>query len=366
MKILEVAVKDLQHFLSSPIYNNLKVIPLTPERMLSQLNNPRARADDIVLIVAITDENILAGFIGMLPDKAFGADKTYRFAWNSCWWADPVHGKGIALQLFFKSIHAWKGNYMITDLTEYTRNIVKQTGLFYFTEPKNGVCLKIRSDLALYFQGRNRKWRMLLRLLNLIDWLINGLIKLRLNKWKRKTNGVDIAIQYIPSFDKSDIDFISKMNGNELCRREKTEFEWITTYPWLTHEKGQEWKGKSYPFSWLCRQFKIEYIRFLYNTEIIGLALLTCRDGVYRIPYAYFNHHFEIPCYSSLCRIFIENKATGILTFREGLVKYLINSKFPAIRKKVVIKDLAISKSLSPYHPEHYILQDGDGDVVFT
>jgi len=366
MKLLEIAVKDLQHFFSSPIYNNLQAIPLTPERMLSQANNPRARADDIVLIVAITDDNKLAGFVGMLPDMAFSAETTYRFAWNSCWWVDPVYGKGVALKLFYKSIQTWEGQYMITDLTEYTRKIVKQTGLFYFTEPEKGVYLKIMSDLSLSYQGRIRKRKILLSIFNITDRLLNGFMKARLDKWKGKNDNAEITVQYIPSFNESDIEFIHKMNRYELCRREKTEFEWISAYPWLTPKTIQEWNGRSYPFSWLCRHYSLQFVRLLQNNEITGLAMLTCRDGMYKIPYAYFRPGSEKICYNAICRILIERQATGFLTFREDLAKYIKNSRFPVLKKRTVLRELAVSKSLAHYHPEQYLLQDGDGDVVFT
>lgn len=366
MKILEIAVKDLQHFLNVPLYQAFKTIPLTPERMLSQINNPRARADDIVLIVALTDENNLAGFVGMVPDEGHSADGSFRFAWNSCWWVDPVYGKGIALKLFYKSIQAWEGQYMITDLTEYTRNIVKKTGLFIFTKPKKGIYLKIRSDFSLKAKVNSKIWCIMQIFLALSDTLINSIEKQRLSWWQKKNALADITVQYISHFEPTDINLIQRLNKDELCRRGNAEFEWINSFPWLTCEIQSEWKGRFYPFSWLCRQFKTEFIRILQDNEIIGLAMLTCRDGVYKIPYAYFIRNAESKCFKALCHFLIERQAGGFLTFREELAGYMIDSQFPVLRKKQVLKDLAFSKSLSHYHPEMYMLQDGDGDVVFT
>ncbi len=364
MKILEITVKDLQNFLHSSLYKSLKTIPITPERVLSLINNPRAQADDVILVVAITEANNLAGFAGMLPDIGYSAEGTFRFAWNSGWWVDPVYGKGIALKLFYKSIHAWKGQYMITDLTDYTRNIIKNTGLFYFTEPEKGVYLKIRSNLIL--KEKVKLWKIPEIIPILIDSLINSIMRLRLNRWQRKYNYAGISVQYISQFEPTDIDFIHKLNKDELCKREYVEFEWITSYQWLASAIKPEWQGRHYPFLWLCRQFKTEYIRLLLNDEIIGLAMLTNRDGNYKIPYAYFRNDSELLCYNTLCNILIEKQAYSFLTFREKMAEYFINSQFPVLRKRTVLKDLAVSKTLTHFHPELYILQDGDGDVVFT
>ena len=94
MLIKEIKICDLPGFLKSKEYSKLDIKPITELRALSQFNNPDADPDVVALICAINNNELL-GFAGLLPRYLNG--ENIRIFSNSCWWAHPQKGKGIAI-----------------------------------------------------------------------------------------------------------------------------------------------------------------------------------------------------------------------------------------------------------------------------
>jgi hypothetical protein len=365
MIIRDITVKELPAFIDSDLYKGSRIVPITTERAISQVNNPRAQPDDAVLIVAYTEEGQLAGFAGVLPDGGNSAEGPYRFAWNSGWWVDTERGKGIALNLFYRSIQAWKGQIMITDLTPHTRKIIELTRLFYFADPVPGIRLQILSDFSGKLRRKSKSLMILAGLFTFIDRLINSVLRYRLNRWKRKYETGGLKIEYFQDFEKDSLNFISTHSRGELCRRGKPEFDWIMTYPWMVTEAPVVQTGK-YPFSRECRQFEYTWAKIVYHEEVAGIVLLTNREGLFKIPYAYYEPGRLNLVSSAVCRILIDLKATGFYTVRREIRDAIATNSFPVFYKKAAVQELAVSRTVAHRHPESFFLQDGDGDGVFT
>ena len=58
---------ELQEFINSPSFNELINIPISRRRAISQIHNPRAEDEDILLVAAF-DGNKTVGYLGILPD----------------------------------------------------------------------------------------------------------------------------------------------------------------------------------------------------------------------------------------------------------------------------------------------------------
>jgi hypothetical protein len=365
MAIQEISVRELPGFIDSALYSGSHVIPITPERVFSQVNNPRAKPDDIVLIVAYTEEGRLAGFIGMLPDTGNSSDGPYRFIWNSCWWVDPKLGKGIALKLFYRSIQVWQGNYMITDFTQHTRKIVELTRLFYLVNPVQGIRIQILSDFSGKLVRKAKAFRLFLPFSLVVDKAINLILAYRLKKWSRKNAPEGLSIEYMESMDNDCLNYIDRHNGDELCRRGGQEFDWMISYPWLVRTTSVK-PAVKYPFSHECSHFEFIIARITDRGKIAGIVLFSNREDFFKIPYAYYEP-LQINLFSyAVCKILIDRKAAGFCTFRNEIRDYIKKNNFPFFYKKNVIKELAVSKTISDRLPEKFYLQDGDGDVVFT
>jgi hypothetical protein len=365
MTILEITIKELPSFIHSELYKGSRMVPVTPERAISQANNPRAQPDDVALIVAYTKEGQLAGFAGLLPDTGNSKEGPYRFAWNSGWWVDKELGKGIALNLFYRSIQAWEGQILITHLTPHTRKIIELTRLFYFADPVRGIRYQILSDFSGKFRRKFRSLRIFSGLFAFTDTLINAVLQYRLRRWKRKKETGELKTETVQDFDKDILNFIERHSRGELCRRGKPEFEWIRAYPWMVMEAPGAKTGK-YPFSRECKLFEYRWTKILFHGEIAGIALLTNREGLFKISYAYYEAGLLEPFSRALCLILIDRKATGFYTVRGEIGETMEKTDFPVFYKKPVIQELAVSRTISKRQPENFFLQDGDGDGVFT
>ena len=365
MHLREITIRELPSFLESELYKGSQVLPLTPERAASQMNNPRALPDDTILVVAYTDAGQLAGFAGMLPDTAYCDDGPFRFAWNSGWWVDKELGKGLALPLFYRSVQACKGNYMITYLTPHTRKIMELTRLFYFTDPVKAVRLQILSDMSGKVRRNVTALKAFTMNIAILDRIVNVFLRGRLQRWIKARKNEVPAIAYMEYPDRDSMDFMERHNQGELCRRGPGEFEWITSFPWLVSRLPYGSK-KRYPFSWQSPYFSIFWAKILVGEDIAGIVMLSGREGLFKIPYAYAERGSEARIASGICRIMWEKKAKALYTARKEIIEYLERNAFPVLNRRYSMQELAVSKTISHRHPERFFLQDGDGDAVFT
>ncbi|MEF9477524.1 hypothetical protein OWR28_07190 [Chryseobacterium sp. 1B4] len=59
--------KELEDFISSGDFQQYDFLPVTRHRALSHIQNPKASAEDTLLILAFYDEK-LVGYVGCFPD----------------------------------------------------------------------------------------------------------------------------------------------------------------------------------------------------------------------------------------------------------------------------------------------------------
>ena len=103
--------QDLHNFISSEQFDSLDHIPISKHRAISQINNPRASHDDIILI-AIFDKNVLLGYLGVLPDFVYDANECHKVGWLTCFWINWIfitfQKSFRALKMFFSVLRAWE------------------------------------------------------------------------------------------------------------------------------------------------------------------------------------------------------------------------------------------------------------------
>jgi GNAT superfamily N-acetyltransferase len=93
--------------------------------------NPRAEPDDTLLILAWL-EGELVGYLGVLPDLYFVADKPpEKCGWLSCLWVSDQHrGKSIAKLLVTKGVQAIGGRVLLTEFTPQAKQLYDKLGFF--------------------------------------------------------------------------------------------------------------------------------------------------------------------------------------------------------------------------------------------
>ena len=201
MKFKIIKLSELENFLNSDIYKNNDIIPISKQRAISQIQNPRASSDDVVLIVAIDKENKIIGYIGALPDKIYH-NPNLKVCWNSCWWVDSKKGKRISMLLFYKLLETWNSNIMFRDLTERTKKILLKTNRFVKIKNIDNFKLFLKFNFTDILPRKFSLFRHYTYLLKFIDYLLNLNINIYHFFYLKKTKKKSIKSVYINNIDK--------------------------------------------------------------------------------------------------------------------------------------------------------------------
>jgi hypothetical protein len=369
MIIKEFNTHDLEVFIDNVGFSNSDIIPITTLRALSQIQNPRSNINDVLLLVAY-DDNAIAGYIGILPDKMFIDNKEIKIGWISCWWTDVIKGKTIALELFYKAMELWSHNILITDMIPKTKYIMDKTEEFFYPQTTVGLRCFIKFNLATILSGKSKFFKSMVIPLRLIDLTGNSINNIRLNllkaSYKRRMKKLNINIEYIENIDNEINNYIINHQQNELICRGKAELEWIKNFPWIADSEQSKHESEKYYFSSYCKYFKNGFIKICRDHELIGFMMTSIRDRHFKIPYLYFEKGNIQFISLAIYYISISGDCTIFTTFNLHLTEYIKYNTSPYFYKRKLFKDLAVSTKYRNLNFDNIILQDGDGDCAFT
>ena len=365
MEIREITLAELQDFIRSDLYLKASGIPITPMRAMSQMHNPHADPDDVVLFTAYSDEGELLAYVGALPDRLRDGTK---IVWNSCWYAHPEKAQTVALPLFLQFVRKWQGKILIRDLTPHTRKIVAALSHFRLLK----IQPKIRYFTRYYFADLlTRKWPQMVFLkypLKLMDGFVNIPVVWQQRNWlKRFASNTNSIVVPLTGWDDALRKFISGHQTNELSARGPEELKWVMKYPWLdSASKENKWLTQKYFFSSLAESFHYYPIKILLNDELIGFALLKEREHHFEVSYCYAKDHSLREICICLVRFMFSENMRSLAVANKSLLHELTKMKLPFIFRRTTKEELYASKELATKIAYEIILQDGDGDVVFT
>ncbi len=359
MKFQEIKVGALENFINSTLYKNSKNIPITKQRAISQLHNPRADKEDIALIIAINETEEILGFIGSLPDY-FSKTKT-KVYWNSCWWIDPKKGKHTAIPLFLIFLKTSNNKVMFRDMTEKTKQIIRKLNKFITVKNLDGYRYFLKLQSSVIIPKKIPALRSLKPFLKLVDFMVNTFLV-----FKKTTSTKNIICIYSKNIDDEIVTFIQKLNKKELFKREKKELEWILNYPWVLKNSLKS-NAQYYYFTDTSISFDASLIKvYKKKTELIAVLFLTNNKGLVKIPYVYFeleNIRFIV---QAIYQYLYNQKAVSFLTYNKHLNDFIQKNRNPFWYKKQDNRTFTISKSLQKEVGFDFDFQDGEGDFVFT
>jgi len=369
MVIKEYTITQLEEFIYSDIFKKSAVIPITTLRAISHINNPRASREDIVLIVAFENDDII-GYIGILPDNIFVENTELKIGWISCWWTDNIKGKTIALELFFKALEVWDNNILITDLIPKTKFIVDKTDEFFYTEKIRGIRGFLRFNLNTILPSKHDFYKRIIILLQVIDFTCNLINEVRLfirtfiRKFSEKNK--NIKVQFVDSIDEEISSFINLHSSDEIIRRQKSELNWVKNYPWISNTDSSKTEGKKYYFSSYAKIFENNFLKIFNNGTLVGFMMVSQRNEHLRIPYIFFDKTNTSIIVKVIYDILTSKKISMFTTFNPFITEYIKNNPSPFFYKRKIYKDLAVSYKFQHLNLKNVILQDGDGDCAFT
>lgn len=357
----------LKQFIESEEYKSLKNLPITKHRAISHIHNPRADKDDVLLIMAYI-ENEMVGYLGILPDRLFlSNENSYKFGWLSCLWVDvATRGKGIGEQLIKKSLMLWDNKIMSADFVPSTKKIYDKTEAFDQPFTISGIRLYIRMDLQTILPPKKPIFQNIKIILKIGDTLINYFLDVRF--LIRKNELPPYKIEFINKLDDETGQFISRFDEDQLFKRGIHELNWILGYPWILSSTNKDRDSLRYHFSSIDKSFDYYCLKLCNGqNELIAFLIFTKRNRILKLPYCFMNKEV-LPAVVQIIEFYIlQWKINSFTTFHPDIVAYFTSHKTISIYKKQIERSYMISKTISYALKDlKFNIQDGDADIVFT
>jgi GNAT superfamily N-acetyltransferase len=348
---------QLLEFINSEKYKSLEVLPISYHRAVSHINNPRAKEDDVLLILAYENEQLL-GYLGILADDIYTEKEKYHVGWLSCIWVSPLaRGKGIAKKMVLTAYEAYKHSILITNFT-------KEAGLLYyklniFQELPNLVGYRYYRKIcsSKILPKRYPRLYKFTPIFKVIDKIFNPLITLFLmDKKAKKYNTFLPNENFLEETDKHKISF----------KRRTKELEWILNFPWIKKVDNFSDQSKKYHFSSEEKQFDTNIIAIQNENEVIGYLLYVLRNGHLKVPYVYYKLDHIKQVADVISEISNQKNVEFVTLFLDKELLKLV--KIKCIFKKPIKRQFLITKELATKIEDYSNIKiyDGDGDAVFT
>jgi len=365
MLIKEIKVAELPDFVKSDLWQQLNPKPLTDLRAISQFHNPRANPNDIALIIAYENQQLI-GLVGLFPNLINGQVGQTAYS-NTCWWAHPVKGKQLAIPLFLKAYALCGQRMFMTDCTPHTLSILEKTNWFEFPDTTPGIRGFLKFNLHEIIPSKLPLTRKLTPLFKLSDQTLNFLLTPYQKIVRFKFNNNAQKVEKLTTLNEELYAFIENHSQNEFTRRSGKELEWTMQFPWIkTKNIEQQSTPIEYPFTYIVESFEQYFIKITSSQLTIGLLFISIRDGQMKVPYAYFNEKNASQVLKVIYQQALLKNVVTLTVFCPQLVNAMNSAPHPFIFRKKIKRLMAISKILSDVYLQYPQFQDGDGDVVFT
>jgi hypothetical protein len=365
LRIETYTIADLKERLSAGGWFQCNPLPISKQRAWSQVNNPRADADDLALLVAYDGETVVA-HLGILPDLAFIGDKEQKIGWLTAWWANPDRKyTGAGLLLLIRALGLYGGRLGASGFSDDASKVYDATRRFTLVKKLDGVSSFARLNTDELLPRRIPSLARISLLLRVIDQVVNLLTMARQYWWQWKNRlPAGGHVEYMPRMDEEADEFIEKHHGSELTKRGATELNWITQYPWV--ERTPLAKPSSFRFSAPVESYCALNVKvYDANTKLIAVLVLTAIDGHLLVPYCL--HESQGPLVARvICEHLIAMRLSRLTVYQPDLVECLKGLRFPWIwtrsrRRAWLLSAECVGRGLESCH-----VQDGDGDCAFT
>ncbi|KPE49422.1 GNAT family N-acetyltransferase [Chryseobacterium indologenes] len=349
--------KELEDFISSGSFQQYDFLPVTRHRAESQIRNPKASDEQILLILAFHQDQ-LAGYAGCFPDSFVTGEKVIPYAWLSTLYVHPeFRKKRVAKKLLKKACEEYDGRIAITEFTAEAEALYTIMGVFEYIFPKEGKKYYFRADAAGIIPDKKPETKALKPLFQVLDAITNSILSVK-NIMVKKP---DFRYEVLNRIDAQSTAFINKFSS----RRNAEEINVFIDHPWILEGK----KDPRYLFSSFAEVFKYSWVKIYdENNRLSSCFLLQLRDGYLKIPYLFsdadLNHVVRFLGY-----FIAENKIKGFTSYQSALNDKIKDSDiFPKIHERSFKREYLFHQQLLQTLPEGFdpLYQDGDGDCMMT
>lgn len=361
MDLKAYTLEELEPYLYTLYADPKSHIPVPPTRLRSYLNNPRASLSDPVLY-EMRQGGEVTGYRTLLPDCFYDREgNPQRFAWLSGNWVRPdMRRRGISTRLLEMAEKQWEGRLMYTNYAPESKALYDHTGRFRLLANREGKRFHLRSAAEELLAQRmgSRK------ILQSADLLINALRERRLEKFSIRLD-IPCSAEQVDGFIARLSELAGKLQQDALFRRDREIFQWALEYPWVTE---QACDPINYHFSYLANRFENIIHHVVHpDGQSQGILWLIIHNNVLSVPYLFAGNKSLYPCMAGIIiRTMIDSGITHSTIRNPELTAALMANKrvFLAVRKMPQL--IFAHKKLTGLLPEHPVIHDGDGDVMFT
>ncbi len=261
-----------------------QVIPITVNRARSQMKNPYAAPDDVVLFTAWHGKKCV-GYIGLLPGILAGKNKRHRILWGSTFYlADEYRGKGIG-KMLLEQLRCQPLDFVVTRITPGACRLLIRFGMktlgrlhyFQLRVEKIHVLKKIfdifnHSDKFQTDHGlRRTEWKNMERYFFRLEKRIFYGAALTLMKKKASPYK---AVK-VSAISRSDY-FDSHQQPPNFFRGPQV-INWMLQNKWITSGKNDSKTGVKYHFSASRRLFSYTAIKLFSgnNKKYLGFMIFS-------------------------------------------------------------------------------------------
>lgn len=349
--------KELEKFIISGEFETFDFLPITKHRALSQIKNPNAGENDVLLTLAFSGDQ-LAGYLGTFPDLIGPENEKIKFAWLSTLYVDHnFRGQRIAQQLLEKVFEKYGNKIAITEFTIEAETLYGKTRKFEYREPKKGIRFYFRSNLQMIIPAKKPQLSFARPLFKTADWIINSIIL----QASKKTKANNFTSEVSKSIDEESEKFAAKFSSN----RNTENLRWILENPWILEGNYAE---NSYQFSSFSPEFNYFWVKIFDENKILKTcALLQSRNHHLKIPYLFSDNNIEF-FVEFLAKFIKEKKIKTLICYHKNLNEKLILKGFSKLYQKSAERRYLFHQDLLKALPKDFEpnFQDGDGDPVFT
>lgn len=368
MEIKHLNKGDLRTFIESDEFQTMDAVPISYRRAISQINNPRADENDILLIL-VYHESRMTGYLGLLPDLISTKNGAKKIYWMSCIWVRPeMRGSKIAFTLVNEANKTTSNHLILTNFTDSAKRIYLKAGYLNPMTSKEGIRCYFRLNLAELLPAKDTKYRKYTFLLKLFDFSTNiflGLYHLLIRKIMVRHN---LNVSELQNLLPEDHDFIDNNNRGNIFKRNTTELNWIKQHPWLHETSLSEPAEKRYIFSSGVNRFR-NHILTINNSdnEKAAILFLSIRDNAMKIPYAFFGEEHTDEIIKVILSYVFSYKICTLTIFNEKLSKSMKEHRNPFLKIRTMNQEyMCGSEILESINSSEISIADGDGDAVFT
>ena len=276
MEITNYNKKRLQELIDSPFYAQLDYVPISYLRAASQIANPYADENDILLWVIYTDKQ-LVGYLGALPDRFKLNQKELKIYWLSCLWIAPGYrGKDIKDKLLQAAIDFYGYSIAITNVLYFLERPYQRLGIFQATQNNFGKSFYINPQFSDLIFAKYPKIKAIKPLYDTLESTLTKLLKIRKLFYKKQQH--DIHLEENFQIDEELTDFLDHFStqSKDIVRK-KEHFEWIAKHPWMRVGEADS-ESKKYYFSSIAKSFNYFGFKLYDNEKFSAFCLVKERD----------------------------------------------------------------------------------------